>query len=98
MAACKRMLALLEVPRYRRCAIGFIESVVSRRSRAATTSLTGSLLRRDSKSASLQLSRRNSSARMRSALAWAVSSRSCPEWCSPTLPSASKAANHHSWL
>jgi hypothetical protein len=41
---CKRMLSLLEVPRWTRLAMALIEKGVSRRRRAAIASLAGSLL------------------------------------------------------
>jgi hypothetical protein len=52
--------------------------------RTATPSLSASRLRCDAKSASCQPNRSNSSRMIRSALAWATSSRISPKWCSPT--------------
>jgi len=57
-----------------------VDSVVSVRSRDEIANLSGSLLRRAAKSASVQPRRSDSSAMIRSALASAVSWRNWPEW------------------
>ena len=62
-------------------------SVVSHRNRAASFSFAASLLGRCFRSCSLHLRRFNSSPMIRSPLAWALSRRISPEWCSPNLPS-----------
>ena len=69
MAARRRMVALFELPKSNRRAIDFTDNVVSRRSRTAIPSFSGSLLRRLARSASAHLRRFSSSATMRSALA-----------------------------
>ena len=87
MWLCRLRFAPFEVPRCIRAAMSLTERVVSRRNRAAISSLSGSFFRRFSKSPSFQPSRRNSAATIRSAFAWAAWRCSSPEWCSPRSPS-----------
>jgi hypothetical protein len=76
---CNRTLALRLVPKCRRAAILLIVSVVSRLSRPAIASFSGSLLRRRASSSSGHPNRPNSSETIRSALLSAVSKRRSPE-------------------
>jgi hypothetical protein len=73
IAALRRLVALFELSRCNRRAMALTDNVVSRRSRTAIASFSGSLLRRLARSASAHWRRLSSAAMMRSALAWAVS-------------------------
>jgi hypothetical protein len=80
---CKLLLALLVVPKPTRHAIHFSGIVVSRLNRAASANLPTAPLGWLAKPASLQFTRPNSSATIRSARPWDCSRRKSPAWCSP---------------
>ncbi len=69
------LFRLFQLPRSSRCAISRIVKVVSRLNRAAMASLSASVLACSLRSRSVQFHRFNSSRRIRSALAWALSWR-----------------------